>query len=85
MQGGEISWHMYDQFPSAVRAAYLNLFPFLPPTPEQIAADNQTLNPFEQFVVERTANWTATGMAFFDEQTTKVDSIYCLMEELLLT
>ena len=76
MQGGEIAWHAYDQFPNTVRAAYLNLFPFLPPTPEQIADDNQTLTPFEQFVVERTANWTATGMAYFNEQTTKVGTPY---------
>lgn len=72
LQGGGIGWYLYDLFPGSVRAAYLNFFPFSPPTPEQVAADNQTLTPFEQFGVQRTANWTATGRGYFIEQTTRV-------------
>ncbi|KZW03697.1 alpha/beta-hydrolase [Exidia glandulosa HHB12029] len=72
--GGGIAWHTYDLYPT-VRAAYLNFFPTRPTTPEQVIADNQTLTPFEQYGVERTANWTATGNGYFVEQGTKPNTI----------
>ncbi|EJD48571.1 alpha/beta-hydrolase [Auricularia subglabra TFB-10046 SS5] len=73
--GGSISWHAYDQFPESVRGAYITLFPFPPVNTEQALKDGQTLSNFELFGVKRTEEWQATGSGYFQEQSTKPNTI----------
>jgi hypothetical protein len=44
-------------------------------TASQLAAQNITLSPYDQEGVERYANWTATGLGYFEEQRTRPNTI----------
>ncbi|EJD48566.1 alpha/beta-hydrolase [Auricularia subglabra TFB-10046 SS5] len=79
--GGGIAWHEYDLFPQTVRAAYLNFFPWSPPDSAQVSKDNQTLSEFELFGLKRSEEWTATGSAYFYEQTTKPNTIGLALQD----
>ncbi|KZW04453.1 alpha/beta-hydrolase [Exidia glandulosa HHB12029] len=72
--GGNVAYATFDLNLSA-RAAYLNFFPFLPPLPAQVAADNQTLTDFERFGNERSAEWWDTGRGYHIEHTTRPNTI----------
>ncbi|KAF7337779.1 Epoxide hydrolase domain protein [Mycena sanguinolenta] len=45
--GGVVAYDMYESFNTSVRAASFTLIPFLPPSPQDIADNNITLNALE--------------------------------------
>ncbi|KAJ6573954.1 Alpha/Beta hydrolase protein [Mycena vulgaris] len=73
--GGAIGYYSYSSFNASVRAAHLNLLPFAPPTPEEIAANNITLSDIGKVTVQRSADWQARGMGYFVEQAFKPNTI----------
>lgn len=74
MQGSAVAYSLYANFPSSVRVLHLNFLPFYPPTPQEVADANITLNDFGKFATERAADWNTTGSGYFAEQATKVST-----------
>jgi pimeloyl-ACP methyl ester carboxylesterase len=70
--GAGIAYSMYDQFNSTVRAVSLDFLPFHPYTSDQLAAENITLSPLEEFEQAAAIEWNNSGEGYFIEQTTKV-------------
>jgi pimeloyl-ACP methyl ester carboxylesterase len=70
--GAGIAYSMYDQFNSTVRAVSLDFLPFHPYTSDQLAAENITLSPLEEFEQAAAMEWNNSGEGYFIEQTTKV-------------
>lgn len=70
--GAGIAYSMYDQFNSTVRAVSLDFLPFHPYTSDQLAAENITLSPLEEFEQAAATEWNNSGEGYFIEQTTKV-------------
>jgi hypothetical protein len=70
--GAPVAYTMYDQFNASTRAAHFAFIPFFPLTPAQLAAENITLSPLEEFEENRFVEWSSTGNAYFLEHTTKV-------------
>lgn len=70
--GAGIAYSMYDQFNTTVRALSLDFLPFHPYTPDQLAAENITLSPLEEFEQAEAMEWNNSGEGYFVEQTTKV-------------
>lgn len=70
--GAGIAYSMYDQFNTTVRALSLDFLPFHPYTADQLAAENITLSPLEEFEQAEAIEWNNSGDGYFFEQTTKV-------------
>jgi hypothetical protein len=71
--GAGIAYSLYSNFNSTVRAAHFAFIPFLPLTPDRLAADNIPLDTdLEKFEEERFVEWSLTGSGYIVEQTTKV-------------
>ncbi|CAI7626570.1 unnamed protein product [Penicillium viridicatum] len=79
--GSVISYNMYDQFNETVRAAHFPFIPFLPMTPEQLAAGNITLSKAEQVAEQNAMNWASTGNGYFIEQTTKPNTVGLALQD----
>jgi len=73
--GSAISYPLYDQFNTSVRAAHFAFIPFFPLTPAQLAAENITLSPLETFEANHGAEWGVSGNGYFIEQSTKPNTI----------
>lgn len=77
--GTGVAWGQFDGFNASARAAHFAMLPFLPLTPEQLEAQNITLNtPLEQFEEQRYVDWSATGSGYFVEEGSKVSCIILL-------
>lgn len=70
--GAAIAYSLYSQFNTTVRALALDFLPFQPYTPAQLAAENITLSPLEEFEQAEATEWENSGEGYFIEQTTKV-------------
>jgi len=70
--GCVIGYALYEQYTAATRAAHFTLIPFFPMLPEQLAANDITLTPEEQFQEDRFIQWNTTGNGYFVIQATKV-------------
>lgn len=55
------AYTLYANYTESVRALHAAFLPFLPPTMEQIAAENVSLTPLEQFEHARATEWAETG------------------------
>jgi len=73
--GCALAYNLYDLFPVNVRASHFVFLPFYPLNAAQLAAENITLSPLEQFEVERFETWAATGGAYFQEMATEPNTI----------
>ncbi|RAO65188.1 uncharacterized protein BHQ10_001200 [Talaromyces amestolkiae] len=73
--GAGIAYSLYSQFNNTVRALSLDFLPFQPYTPAQLAAENITLSPLEEFEQAEATEWENTGEGYFIEQTTKANTI----------
>jgi hypothetical protein len=62
-----------------VRAVHQVLLPFLPPSPEEIAANNITLSDIQKVAEQSTIEWSTTGNGYFLEQSTKVRRLFIKM------
>ncbi len=70
--GSIVSYNLYEAYNTSVRAAHFSMIPFLPPTAEEIAAENITLSSAAQAQLSRWEDSLATGLGYLNEQTTKV-------------
>jgi pimeloyl-ACP methyl ester carboxylesterase len=73
--GAGVAYSLYGQFNMTVRAAHLAFLPFSPLSSEQLAAENITLSPLEEYEQANAEEWTRSGEGYFVEQTTKVPRI----------
>ncbi|KAJ5110298.1 hypothetical protein N7532_002943 [Penicillium argentinense] len=73
--GGGIAYTMYNQFSTTLRAAHLTFLPFLPLTAKQLAVENITLSPLEEFELAITEEWSSSGSGYWVEQATKPNTI----------
>ncbi|KAJ5890505.1 uncharacterized protein N7473_006733 [Penicillium subrubescens] len=73
--GAGIAYSMYAQFNSTVRAVSLDFLPFYPYTSDQLAAENITLSPLEEYEQAAAIEWNNSGEGYFIEQTTKANTI----------
>jgi len=82
--GAAVAYSLYDNFNSTVRAGHFAFIPFFPLMPDQLAAENISLNTeLERFEEERFVEWSTTGNGYFIEQTTKVfPSLFAPLVEL---
>jgi hypothetical protein len=71
-QGSVIGYSLYSAFTITTRAAHFVFLPFLPPTAEEIAANNITLSDEQKVTLQRGTEWFSTGIAYFMEQENKV-------------
>ncbi|KAJ7872036.1 Alpha/Beta hydrolase protein [Mycena leptocephala] len=62
-------------FQHNVRAVHQVFLPFLPPSPEEIAANNITLSDIQKVAEQQTIEWGTTGHGYFLEQSTKPNDI----------
>ncbi|KAJ7761029.1 Alpha/Beta hydrolase protein [Mycena metata] len=70
--GCGVGYSLYSDFNSTVRALQLVLLPFLPLSPEEIAANNITLTAVEEVSEQRAVAWTTSDWGYFKEQSTKL-------------
>ncbi|KAF7340177.1 Alpha beta-hydrolase [Mycena venus] len=73
--GADIGYHMYESFNASVRAAHFVFLPFVPPSPQDIADNNITLNDIEKVTLNRTVDWLTIGQGYFQEQAFKPNDI----------
>ncbi|RAH51141.1 epoxide hydrolase family protein [Aspergillus brunneoviolaceus CBS 621.78] len=79
--GAGIAYNLYDQYNSTVRAGHLAFLPFFPLTPEALAAQDITLSSLEAFEEAETMEWSNTGEGYFNEQTTKPNTIGLALQD----
>lgn len=70
--GAMLSYSLYDNFNTTVRAVHLLAVPFFPFGLEDIANRNITLTPYQKFREDYFLNFQATGNAYNLEHSTKV-------------
>jgi hypothetical protein len=75
MQGSDVGYTLYSSYPDSVGSALFSFIPFFPPSPAQIAADNVTLDAFEEAGVALTQEWDVSGSAYFNEQKYRPNTI----------
>ncbi|KAJ7468280.1 Alpha/Beta hydrolase protein [Mycena galericulata] len=73
--GSGVGYSLYNSFNTTVRAAQFVFLPFLPPSPEQIAANNITLSAVQNVTEQRATQWITTNVGYDIEQTTKPNDI----------
>jgi pimeloyl-ACP methyl ester carboxylesterase len=73
--GSAPAYGMYKTFNTSCRAGHFAFLPFLPPSFDQLAAMNITLNSLELIEESITVAWSNTGSSYFTEQTTKPNTI----------
>ncbi|KAJ7761014.1 Alpha/Beta hydrolase protein [Mycena metata] len=73
--GCGVGYSLYSDFNSTVRALQLVLLPFLPLSPEEIAANNITLTAVEEVSEQRAVAWTTSDWGYFKEQSTKPNDL----------
>ncbi|KAJ6621487.1 Alpha/Beta hydrolase protein [Mycena sp. CBHHK59/15] len=73
--GSVIGYGLYGSFNTTVRAAQFVFIPFLPPSADEIAANNITLSAVQQVAEQRFEAWSTTGFSYFTEQTNKPNDI----------
>ncbi|KAF9775825.1 hypothetical protein IL306_006040 [Fusarium sp. DS 682] len=73
--GSGVSYSLYENFNTSVRAGHFSFLPFFPLNSTQLAAENISLSPLEEFEVQRLETWSATGNGYFVEQSTEPNSI----------
>ncbi|KAJ7162102.1 Alpha/Beta hydrolase protein [Mycena filopes] len=69
--GSVVGYSLYSSFNTTVRSAHFVLLPFLPPSAEDIAANNITLSDVQKVAQQQTIAFNTTGNGYFIEQTTK--------------
>ncbi|PYH88720.1 alpha/beta-hydrolase [Aspergillus ellipticus CBS 707.79] len=79
--GSGIAYTLYGQYNTTVRAAHLAFLPFFPLTPPELAAENITLTPLEEFEEANTVEWNNSGEGYFTEQTTKPNTIGLALQD----
>lgn len=84
-QGSGVGYSLYESFNATVRAAQFVFLPFLPPTAEEIAANNITLSNIQKVTEELATQWIATNDGYFLEQTNKVHFVPLSYSRMLLT
>lgn len=70
--GCATAYDLYDSYNSTVRATHLASLPFVPLTPDQLAAEGITLDALEMFEEQSFVEWSTNGYAYFQQETTKV-------------
>ncbi|KAJ7369067.1 Alpha/Beta hydrolase protein [Mycena albidolilacea] len=73
--GSVIGYSLYSSFNTTVRAAHFVMIPFLPPSGEQLAADNITLSDDQNVALERSIDWLTLNGGYNTEQSTKPNDI----------
>ncbi|KAH8797339.1 Alpha/Beta hydrolase protein [Xylogone sp. PMI_703] len=73
--GGVVGYSLYEKFNLTTRAAHVTFLPFFPLEPDQLASENITLSPLEQFEEEVSATWSVQGEGYYYEQTYKANTI----------
>ncbi|WKT53972.1 Epoxide hydrolase-like [Fusarium oxysporum f. sp. vasinfectum] len=73
--GAGVAYSQYANFNTSVRIGHFSFLPFFPLNSTQLAAENISLSPLEEFEVKRGEDWSATGNGYFIEQTTEPNSI----------
>jgi hypothetical protein len=67
-----VAYSLYSSFNTTVRAAHFVFLPFLPPSAEDIAANNITLSDIQKVTEHRFIEFNAIGNGYLIEQSTKV-------------
>ncbi|KAL7813308.1 Alpha/Beta hydrolase protein [Trichoderma gracile] len=73
--GCPIAYHLYSSYNTTVRASQLVFLPFFPYTPDQLSDAGIALNELERFEEESFMEWYTNGQGYFQEQTTKPNTI----------
>ncbi|KAL6857303.1 Alpha/Beta hydrolase protein [Trichoderma novae-zelandiae] len=73
--GCSVAYHLYSSYNTTVRAAQLVFLPFFPYTPDQLSDAGIALDELEQFEEESFMEWYASGQGYFQEQSTKPNTI----------
>ncbi|KAJ7883255.1 Alpha/Beta hydrolase protein [Mycena leptocephala] len=73
--GSAVAYSLYGSFNTTVRAVHLVFLPVLPPSPEEIAANNITLSDIQKVAEQSTIEWGTTGNGYLLEQSTKPNDI----------
>ncbi|KAL6835728.1 Alpha/Beta hydrolase protein [Trichoderma sp. SZMC 28015] len=73
--GCATAYNLYDSYNSTVRATHLASLPFVPLTPDQLAAEGIKLDALETFEEESFVEWSTNGYAYFQQETTKPNTI----------
>lgn len=73
--GCVVGYSLYSKFAAAVAAAQFVFIPFIPPSPEQMAAENVTLTAEQDETVARFNAAGTTGLGFRDMQTYKPNDV----------
>ncbi|KAJ7018627.1 Alpha/Beta hydrolase protein [Mycena alexandri] len=73
--GCVVGYSLYKNFPKTVRAAQFVFIPFIPPSREQMAAENITLTAEQNVTVARYTAAGTTGLGFRDMQTNKPNDV----------
>ncbi|KAJ7734425.1 Alpha/Beta hydrolase protein [Mycena metata] len=73
--GCVVGYSLYKTFPTTVRAGQFVFIPFIPPSPDQIAAEGITLTAEQKVTVERCITAGTTGLGFRDMQMNKPNDV----------
>ncbi|KAJ7301974.1 Alpha/Beta hydrolase protein [Mycena albidolilacea] len=73
--GSVVAYSLYSSFNTTVRAAHFVFLPFLPPSAEDIAANNITLSDIQKVTEHRVIEFNAIGNGYLIEQRTKPNDI----------
>ncbi|KAJ7857088.1 Alpha/Beta hydrolase protein [Mycena olivaceomarginata] len=73
--GSVVAYSLYSSFNTTVRAAHFVFLPFLPPSAEDIAANNITLSDIQKVTEHRFIEFNAIGNGYLIEQSTKPNDI----------
>ncbi|KAJ7162091.1 Alpha/Beta hydrolase protein [Mycena filopes] len=73
--GSVVGYSLYSSFNTTVRAAHFVFLPFLPPSAEDIAANNITLSDVQEVAEQQAIIWATSGHGYFTEQSTKPNDI----------
>ncbi|KAJ7646786.1 Alpha/Beta hydrolase protein [Roridomyces roridus] len=69
--GAVVAYDLYANYNTTVRGGHFVFVPFVPLTPEQLAAENITLTPEEAIPESLYVMWSTTGDGYFHEQATR--------------
>jgi pimeloyl-ACP methyl ester carboxylesterase len=70
--GCAVSYSLYANFNTSVRAGHFSFLPFYPLNSTQLAAENISLSSLENSELLRFEDWATNGNAYFSEQSTEV-------------
>ncbi|KAL7916674.1 Alpha/Beta hydrolase protein [Trichoderma velutinum] len=73
--GCAVAYGLYDSYNTTVRATHLASLPFVPLTPDQLAAEDITLDALETFEEGSLMEWFTNGQGYFEQESTKPNTI----------